>query len=61
MFGLAAEISKQVLSKLFKKLMSELAIVAKMAMIKGSKIATSKEFHIILATAVAGSIGFMPI
>lgn len=59
MFGMAVDISKDVLSKLLKKLMTELAIAAKMALAKAAKVAKSKEFRIVLATATAGSIGVM--
>lgn len=59
MFGMGVEVSKTVLSKLFRKLMTELAITAKMAMIKAVKIAKSKEFKVVLSTATAGSIGLL--
>lgn len=59
MFGMSIEISKQVLSKLFKKLIAELTITAKMALAKAKKASKSREFNVILSTVAAGSIGLM--
>jgi len=59
MFGMAVDVSREVLTKLFRKLMVELAIVAKQSLARASKVTMSREFHIILATASAGSIGLL--
>ena len=61
MFGVAAEVSKEILSKLFRILMAELTISAKLAIAKASKIAKSTEFNVILSTATATSIGLLMI
>lgn len=60
MFGMAVDISTAVLSKLLKKLMIEMAIVAKLALAKASKAIKSKEFSIIMGTTVAaGYLGVL--
>ncbi|MCA6064759.1 hypothetical protein I9W95_14195 [Thalassolituus marinus] len=61
MFGMAVEVSKQLLLKLFRKMMTEMAIAAKLAIATASKVVKSKEFHLILAAATAGSIGYLMI
>ena len=59
MFGMAIEISKQMLSKLLRKLLAEITITAKMAITRASKAAKSKEFKLILSTATPASIGLL--
>jgi len=61
LFGMAVDISKEVLRKLFKKMMTEITLAAKLAVATASKTAKSKEFRLFLAAASAGSIGFLMI
>jgi hypothetical protein len=59
MFGMAVEISKQILQKLLRRLVAELAITAKLAMATATKAAKSQEFRVILTAATVGSIGLL--
>ena len=59
MFGMAVELSAKVLGKLFRKLMAELAITAKIALSKAAKLEKSREFNVIISAASAGSIGLL--
>lgn len=57
--GMTIEISQQALNTLLTKMMFELKIAAKLAMVIAAKTAKSKEFEIILKTAAIGSIGLL--
>jgi hypothetical protein len=57
--GMVVYISVKLLSSLLKKLKTELAITAKLAMAKAAKMAQTKEFQVILSTASMGSIGLL--
>jgi hypothetical protein len=59
MFNMGVDVTKAVLRKLLTKLTSELAIMAKQAMKRCSKIVKSKEFNVVLKTAATGSIGLL--
>jgi len=59
MLGMAAAFTLDLIIKLYRKLQTEMAIIAKQALAAGTKIANSTEFRIALATAVPGSIGLL--
>jgi hypothetical protein len=59
MFGVGVDVSKDVLSKLFRKLMAELRIAAKMAIKRASSLVKSTEFSVILSMTAASSIGLL--
>ena len=59
LFGMAVDLSIDVLTKLYRKLMAELAIAAKLALAKAAKVAKSTEFRFVLKTATHGSIGLL--